>query len=103
MSNTGLPFGLTKVLVDVKAGKQPHSGNEVVAAAMVKLGFLEGPIFGHYRLTAAGSKKLTEICNRCGRGLSPNGHCHPCIEDKLLLEKFPSAAISMHNAFPDKE
>lgn len=104
MEKIGLPFGLTKVLVAIQHGMQPVDSDAAVAGAMTKpeFGFLEEPTPGVYRLTAAGSKKLTEICNRCGRGLSKNGHCHPCIEDKLLLEKYPSAAVSMHNAFPDK-
>lgn len=99
----GLPYGVVTVLAAIAEDKQLTPEGRTMADALTRpeLGLAEatpGTTSG-YRPTAAGRQRLAEVCNRCGRGLSPNGHCHPCIEDKLLMQTDPSTFLSMKNAF----
>lgn len=101
----GLPYNVVTVLAALADGRPLTEEGVAEAREMVRLGIdlieaSPGAPFG-FAVTAAGRQRLAEICNRCGRGLSPNGHCHPCAEDKILMETDPSAFIGMRNAFGD--
>ena len=105
-TKTGLPYSIVTVLVAISEGKELTEDGVAEAKAVVRLGLgyveASSDAPSGFVVTEAGREKLSKVCNRCGRLLSPNGHCHPCAEDKLLLERSPSAVISMHNAFGNK-
>lgn len=101
----GLPYNIVTVLAALAEGRPLTEAGVAEAREMVRLGIdlIEAsPGAPHgFAVTAAGRQRLAEICNRCGRGLSPNGHCHPCAEDKILMAQDPSAFLSMKVAFGD--
>lgn len=104
-NKTGLPLGCVNLMVEcLGIASRSFKPDEVnVAMVLAGLGYLEAlpEDATRFRATDAGRRKLASVCKRCGAALSPNGHCHPCKEDELLLKSMPSDFLNLRAAFSD--